>query len=199
MPIPIQNTTFSQDVRTLAKSDTKKEDGPIGPEVSKLAHDKNAAKKQLNASILESTISITAADSPQALVLKTALEGINEALSATLGDNAIQNAYDSGFDVSPEATADRIVSLSTAFFSEYLDVHPEFSGDVDAARSAFTDVIRGGIEKGFSEARNILDGLKVLDGDIASNIDKTYVLVQTKLDEFAGIIVADSVDIEPES
>jgi hypothetical protein len=119
MPISIQatQTSFNQEVRGLAKSDTKKEDGPIDPEVSKLAREKDTAQKQLNAAILESTISISAADSPQALILKTALEGINEALSATLGGNAIQNAYDSGLDVSPGATADRIVSLSTAFFS----------------------------------------------------------------------------------
>lgn len=189
MAIPIQATasTFSQDVRTLAKGDNKKE-APIGPEVSDLAHQKNAAKKMLNAAILESTISISAADSPQALVLKTALEGINEALSETLGDKAIQSAYDAGVDVSPEATAERIVSLSTAFFPQYLDAHPELADDVDAARVAFTDIIRGGIETGFSEARDILQNLSVLDGDIASNIDKTYGLVQAKLDDFANLV-----------
>ncbi|HIF17165.1 MAG TPA: hypothetical protein EYG50_08755 [Cycloclasticus sp.] len=190
MPISIQatQTSFNQEVRGLAKSDTKKEDGPIDPEVSKLAREKDTAQKQLNAAILESTISISAADSPQALILKTALEGINEALSATLGGNAIQNAYDSGLDVSPGATADRIVSLSTAFFSQYQTVHTEFSDDVNAARAAFTEVIRGGIEKGFAEAREILGGLNVLDGDIASNIDKTYDLVQKKLNDFANLV-----------
>lgn len=48
------------------------------------------------------------------------------------------------------------------------------------------DTIKGGIEKGFKEARDILKGLKVLGGDIASNIDKTYELVQKGLDAFAS-------------
>jgi len=185
MAIHVSTTTFSQEVRTLAKSE--KSGRSIGPEVSKLAHEKNEAKKNLNATILESTISLTAADSPQALVLKTALEGINEALSTALGDNNIQAAYDSGIDVSPETTADRIFSLSTAFFSQYQEVHSEFDGDTDVARSEFIDVIRGGIKTGFTEARDILQGLSVLDGEIASNINKTYSLVQAKLDDFANI------------
>ncbi len=49
-------------------------------------------------------------------------------------------------------------------------------------------MIRGGIEKGFAEAREILGGLNVLDGDIASNIDKTYDLVQKKLNDFANLV-----------
>jgi hypothetical protein len=39
-----------------------------------------------------------------------------------------------------------------------------------------------------TEAREILGGLNVLDGDIASNIDKTYDLVQKKLNDFANLV-----------
>ncbi|PCI66461.1 MAG: hypothetical protein COB26_11230 [Piscirickettsiaceae bacterium] len=183
MPVPVANT-FRDDVHNLAKTDTKKADGPIGPQVSELAQYKNLAKKQLNSSILESTINLSTGDSPQALVLKAALEGINEALSASLGADAIQHAYAAGLDVSPEATANRIVSLSTAFFPQYQAAHNEFDDNVDAARAAFIDVIRGGVETGFAEAKDILDALDVLNGEIASNIDKTYELVQEQLDAF---------------
>ena len=177
------STVFNQQVQTLAKSETKKQDGPMGHEVSDLAHTKNAARKELNSAIIESTLSVGVADSPQALVLKTALEGINDALKASLGDNAIQSAYDSGLDVSPEATAERIVSLSTAFLPQYQQQHPELTED--EARVAFTDIIRGGVETGFAEARDVLTGLDVLNGDIASNVDATYDLVQEKLNAFA--------------
>lgn len=177
------STVFNQQVQTLAKSETKKQDGPMGREVSDLAHAKNAARKELNSAIIESTVSVSVADSPQALVLKTALEGINDALKASLGDNAIQNAYDSGLDVSPDATAERIVSLSTAFLPQYQQQHPELTED--EARVAFTDIIRGGVETGFAEARDVLTGLDVLNGDIASNVDTTYDLVQEKLNAFA--------------
>jgi len=182
---------FNHSVKELAKADNKKENGPIGPEVSELAQARNAAKKQLNASILESAINVNAASgSPQALVLKAALEGINDALRASMGDNAIQNTYDSGLDVSPDATADRIVSLSTAFFGSYQQQHPELSQE--EALTKFTDLISGGIDTGFSEAREILGGLNVLEGDIASNIDSTYDLVQEKLAAFIESFNQDS-------
>ncbi|PCJ30617.1 MAG: hypothetical protein COA90_08770 [Gammaproteobacteria bacterium] len=152
---------------------------------------KSDSKKQLNAAILESTISFNAAlGDPQALVLKTALEGINDALQGTLGDNAIQASYDAGIDVSPEATADRIVSMSTAFFSAYQNNHPELSQE--EAVTNFTAIISGGIDQGFSEAREILSGLDVLNGDIASNIDRTYTLVQEKLDLFVNSFQSDA-------
>jgi len=184
---------FSQDVKNLAQADNKKETGPIGPQVSELAHARNTAKKELNAAILESAINVSAAaGSPQGLVLKAALEGINDALQATMGDNAIQNTYDSGLDISPEATAERIVSLSTAFFSSYQEQHPELSQE--EAVTKFTALISGGIDTGFSEARDILGGLNVLEGDIATNIDSTYELVQEKLEAF----IASFNQAEPE-
>jgi len=114
---------FNQAVQTLAKSDTKKTSAsPIGQQVSELTHNKNAektqestavtAKKQLNSAILQSAIDVSAGSKFLSLTFKAAIEGINDALKETLGDNAIQNAYDSGLDISPEATAERIVSLS---------------------------------------------------------------------------------------
>jgi len=178
----IQTKQFSQQVNDLTKSVDKKANGPAGQTVSDLTQLRNNAKKQLNAAILESTINVSASNSPQSLVLKTALAGINDALKGTLGDNAIQTAVDAGLNVSPDATAERIVSLSTAFFSGYQQQHPELS-EQDAL-TKFTTLIGGGIDHGFSEARDILSGLSVLNGDVASNIDSTYALVQEKLSAF---------------
>jgi hypothetical protein len=189
----METNLFSQAVKTLAKSDTKQANtSPMGQQVSELAHTKNAdkaqesssvtAKKQLNATILQSAVDVSAGSKFLSLTFKTAIEGINDALKATLGDNAIQNAYDSGLDVSPEATAERIVSLSTAFFGSYQKQHPELSQE--DALTKFTDLISGGINTGFGEARDILTALQVLEGDIASNIDLTYDLVQGKLSSF---------------
>ncbi len=186
--------TFSQDVRTLAKFDDKKANGPMGREVSEMAHIKNAnkvhesvsrsVKNQQNAAISQSAVdmSTSAGNEPLSLVLKTALDGINEALKETMGENAVQSTYDSGLDVSPETTAERIVSLSTAFFGQFQEQHTEM--DQYETLAAFTEIIRGGIEKGFTEARNILSGLNVLKGEIADNIDKTYALLQDGLKSF---------------
>lgn len=186
----VEIQTFSQDVRALVKSDEKHANGPVGRQVSELAHEKNAAKlqlsakDQLNTDIVQGAIdvSVSTGNESLSLLLKTAIEGINDALEATQGPNAIEAAYDADLDVNPEATAERIISLSTAFFGAYQEQHSELSeGD---ALTAFVDVISGGIDQGFAEAREILSGLNVLEGDVATNIDQTYELVQARLSDF---------------
>ena len=137
---------------------------------------------QLNASIMQASlnVSIGSENEPLALLYKTAITNINEALKAQYGDDAIQNAASQ--DNSAEATASRIVSLSTGFFDAFKKQNPGM--DDDAALTKFMDTISGGMEKGFKEARDILGGLKVLNGDIAGNIDKTYELVQKGYADF---------------
>ena len=144
-------------------------------------------KKQLNASILEASLKFneTISNQPLSLLLKTALEGINDALKEMGVETTVEQAYESGVDVSPEATAERIVAFSTQFFSSYQEQHPEL--DSEQALTQFIEVISGGIEQGFSEARDVLGGLNVLEGDIATNIDKTYELVLQGLQDFVDL------------
>lgn len=140
------------------------------------------ARLQLNASIMQAslTVSISAQDAPLALVYKSALTGINEALKSDFGDDAVQNAASQ--DNTPEGTAGRIVSMSTGFYEAYKAQHP---GQDDATSlQNFMSSIQSGVEKGFKEARQILQGLGVLSGDVASNIDKTYALVQKGFADF---------------
>ncbi len=90
----------------------------------------SALKQQLNESILtrQMEASVKAGNEPLALLYKTAIEGINDVLQASMGeDYSIQKAYDSGVDVSPEATAERILSFSTGFYGQYREQHPELS------------------------------------------------------------------------
>lgn len=145
-----------------------------------------ASKQALNAAILQTSmeVSLSAGNKSMSLLYKSAIEHLNQVLAPEFGDNAIQAAADSGLDFGPQATADRIVSLSTAFFGKYVENHPE--KDLETALNDFTRLIGGGIEKGFAEARQILDGLKVLEGDIASNVDQTYELVQSGLKSFVA-------------
>jgi len=142
------------------------------------------SKLQLNAAILQASmnVSISSQNDPLALVYKSAITSINEALQADFGDDAVQNAASQ--DNSAEATANRIVSLSTSFFEAFKKQNPGM--DNDAALEKFMGTISGGMEKGFSEARDILKGLNVLQGDIAGNIDKTYELVQKGYADFVA-------------
>lgn len=142
------------------------------------------AKQQMNASILQSSLeaSISSGNEPLALLYRAAIEKINEILEPELGANAIEKGHESELDVSPKATADRIVSQATSSFGAYQKIHPELSNDQAAEK--FAAIISGGIDQGFAEAKEILDGLNVLEGDIASNIDETYELVQKGIQSF---------------
>ncbi|HEA26711.1 MAG TPA: hypothetical protein ENH92_06265 [Ectothiorhodospiraceae bacterium] len=156
-------------------------------------HDKLPSKQELkdlqNARILEANAAtiLAGADDSQRLLYKAAIEKLNEILEPEFGNNAIQSATDSGIDFSPEATAERIVSLSTAFYGRYREQNPEGS-EADAIDS-FIELIRGGISQGFDEAKDILNNLQVLEGDIAENIETTFNLVQQKLDTFRERLV----------
>jgi hypothetical protein len=140
------------------------------------------AKAQLNASIVQAslTVSISAGNEPMSLLYQSALTSINEELKADFGEDAIQQAASQ--DNTPEGTASRIVSLSTAFYDAFKQQNP--GQDSDTSLQNFMDTISSGVEKGFKEARDILQGLGVLGGDIAANIDKTYALVQQGYADF---------------
>jgi hypothetical protein len=140
------------------------------------------SKTQLNASILKASVevSISSKNEPMQLLLKSVISKLNELLKDQFGDNAIENAVSQ--DNTPEGTAGRIVSLSTAFFEAFKAQHP--GEDQTRLVEHFLDTIKKGIDQGFKEARDILQGLDVLKGDIASNIDKTYELVQRGLEQY---------------
>jgi len=155
-------------------------------------------KKLLNASILEGALKYegTVSSQPQSLLLKTALEGINEALKALGVEKTIEQNVEEEVDVSPQATADRIVAFSTNFFPRYLEQHPEM--EQEEALTKFTDIISSGIDEGFDEAKEVLTGLNVFEGSIASDIEETYKLVQQGLTDFVEKYnsVENSVDSE---
>ncbi len=139
---------------------------------------------QLNEQILKASldVSISSGNNSMALLYRTAIDNINEQLAPEFGPNALQAAMQQ--DNSPEATAERILSLSTAFFDSYASQHPNKDPE-DVARH-FVDIMRGGFEKGYNEAASILKGLGVLEegGLVATEISKTFELVQKGYDNF---------------
>ncbi len=141
-----------------------------------------SSQQSLNVAILEAEVSVRSADDPLALVYRAAIESINERLEPALGPQALQAAVAEGVDTSPEATAERIVTGSTMLLARYQAANPQLQGQELIDR--FLTVIRGGIEQGFNEARDILDGLQVLSEEIASDIDRTFALVEEGLERF---------------
>lgn len=141
-------------------------------------------RTQLGAQILQASldVSISAGDHSMALLYRAAIDNINERLAPEFGPNVLQAAMQQ--DNSPEATAERILSQSTAFFDAYARQHPNKAPE-DVLRD-FVDIIRGGFEKGYAEAADILSGLGVMGegSSIAAEIGKTFELVQKGYDDF---------------
>ncbi|MDP3856138.1 MAG: DUF5610 domain-containing protein [Stagnimonas sp.] len=142
------------------------------------------SKRQFNLNIVQTqmSVSFSAGNEPLALLLRSAVDALNDYLRPEFGDQAIENA--SLQDQTPEATAARIVSLSTGFFDSYRKRHPELSEE--QARSDFVQLIGGGFEQGFRDAQGILKGLGVLGGEVASGIERTGELVRKAYAEFAA-------------
>ncbi|WP_024850765.1 DUF5610 domain-containing protein [Hydrogenovibrio kuenenii] len=85
---------------------------------------------------------------------------------------------------SPENTANRIVSGSTAFLNGFQKIHPELQGQ--ALMDKFNEVVGGGLKQGFDEAKGILSDLKVFDGQIKDNFNSTWDLVTKGMTDFTN-------------
>lgn len=141
-------------------------------------------KDTRNAQILEASlqVSIQAGNESMSLLNRTAIDGINAALEPELGPDAIQNAMSQ--DNSAEATAGRIVALSTAMFDAFAARYPD--KDMAEVAQDFVRVIRGGFEQGYQEAEDILNSLGVLPDvkEVAAGIARTFELVHKGYDEW---------------
>lgn len=71
----------------------------------------------MNSAIIsaQQEVNLRSSNEPMVLLYRAAIEAINEKLAPTMGDNALQTAYDNGVDTSAEATADRIINFATNF------------------------------------------------------------------------------------
>jgi len=167
-------------------------------EQKKLSYDLTDMKKEQNANIVEAQLKVSSHDGPtvMSLLLRTTIEEINKhiAISDTsntgdttdttnTNESTIQKAYESNLDVSPKATAERILNGATSFFNAYKEQNSDLTES--EALTQFMGVIRSGIDAGFGQARDVLESLSVLEGEIAGNIDLTYDTVQIGLNDFS--------------
>lgn len=154
------------------------------------ANTPDGQRTQLNAQILQASmdVSIKAGDDSMALLYRTAIDHINELLAPEFGPDALQAAMQQ--DNSAEATAGRILSAATGFFDAYAARYPD--KDAETVLRDFVDLVRGGFEKGYGEAHDILKGLGVLGegSEVAAGIQKTFDLVQKGFDDFLATKLA---------
>lgn len=99
--------------------------------------------------------------------------------------------------ITPEETADYIVSAATGFLSSYMENHPDAEGE--GMINGFLDLIKGGIEEGFRQARGILSSMDVLNGGVAAGVDQTYELIMEKLETFRMESLQNLMGKDPEA
>ncbi|EGM78445.1 hypothetical protein Rhein_1430 [Rheinheimera sp. A13L] len=169
--------------KTAESSETTEEKKLSGYESSRMN------KQKLNATIMENQLKLSTGDDDNSMKLlyKTALEGINSELEAEFGPNAAEKIKNSGVDTSPQATADRIVGFATAFYQKFSEQNPDMPEEERLDK--FIALVGGGVDKGFEDARGILDGLGVLKGKVADDIDSTYSLIQDGFAKFREMIL----------
>ncbi|WP_263141094.1 DUF5610 domain-containing protein [Pseudomonas sp. RIT-PI-AD] len=80
-------------------------------------------------------------------------------------------------DYTPDKVSDRLLG----FIEGRLKSESASGADSEKMQKLLTQA-RDGIEKGFSEARKILDGMGLLKGQVAEDIDTTYNKIQAGLD-----------------
>lgn len=137
---------------------------------------------------IESRLSINAINNPTELILKSAMEQISAMFAPEIGDNAIKHAVESGQNMSPEATADRIISFATRLIGRAEAAQADMSPEEQRSREQLFNNIQVGIEKGFEQARDILEGLQALNGDVKVTVDDTYGQVQNRLSDLATLL-----------
>ena len=155
-------------------------------------------RTELNTAIIESAseVSLSAGNEPLHLLYSAAIDKLNEVLGPELGEDAIQKAAERPEEFTPEATAERIVQFATSFYASYSEEHPELTEQERI--EGFMDLISGAVDQGFGEARDILEGLKVLEGEVEEGVDKTYDLVQQGLQAFRDSLLGVESEEETE-
>ncbi|MBC9250389.1 hypothetical protein A9179_08910 [Pseudomonas alcaligenes] len=83
-------------------------------------------------------------------------------------------------DFTPDKVADRVIGA----INQRLQSEAAAGADPQELQDLLTQA-REGVEKGFAEARKILDGMGVLQGQVADDIDSTYSKIQDGLDDLA--------------
>lgn len=86
-------------------------------------------------------------------------------------------------EYSPENVAARILGFVRGGIARA-------AGDDGEKTAAMLDQARAGIERGFGEARDILNGLGVFSGAVAENANRTYDLLQQGMDELSAELLA---------
>jgi hypothetical protein len=144
------------------------------PTPAREARRNDATNKAVEGAKVAEEQSPTAEIGSQKFLNQQILKALNEHLSDS-GAGPIDKL--NADDFTPEKVADRILSFIGGVIGGLRSIDAP-----DDEVSSMMQAARDGVEQGFGEARDILDGLGVYDGKVAEDADKTYQLLQDGLD-----------------
>jgi hypothetical protein len=179
-------------VSTVASSSNNKLDTADNSKHSKAEFSANSDAVILDASLGTSIVSnkSDSSSSPSfqelfealSLTSKEIVDKINEQLKISL-PSGIQSLKPE--DVTPEATAERIVSGVTVFFDQYAKQNKDLKGDelVDS----FIAQVQKGVGQGYDDAFKFLEDIGAFEVDgVKEGIEKTRSLIDEKLAAFSA-------------
>ena len=108
---------------------------------------------------------------------------LNTALEKAGLDMRAEDLLEEGLDTTPEATADRITEFATAFFDAYKANNDGM--EAQAQIDNFVELIKGAVDEGFEDSREILSGIGRIPQQVTQDIDRTYELTMQGIDKFA--------------
>jgi len=141
-----------------------------------------------SSAINASSVDFSVKNNPTALILQSAMEKINAMFAPHLGDGALQKAIESGEDMSPKATAESILSFATQLIGRAEAAQAELPLKEQRSRTRLFQNVQSGIEKGFEQARSILEGMQALNGNTKKTVDSTYSHVQQGLVDLSVLL-----------
>lgn len=149
----------------------------------------NQHQNRLNGANITPTRSVDeiesqAAKSPQQVLNQQILASLNGHLEST-GAPLIQTLDPSEF--TPEKVSDRIMG----FIGTAINMARANGASEEKLQEMMVQA-REGVEQGFNEARDILTGLGVFEGQVKENANRTYDLLQQGLDRLEGKEPAES-------
>lgn len=134
------------------------------------------------------------------LTYKAAIEKINEIMASEFGEEqaiSVEKLQEQGSEYwNAENTASRIVQGATSFFASYQERHAD--EDLATQLDGFMNLIGGGIDSGFADAKGILEGLNVFQGNVSGTFEQTYAEVQKQLNAFREQILGPQQEENPD-
>jgi len=162
----------------------------IQPAASVLNKTQFTYKAEVTKTSVEVNFSIK--DNPQFFTYQMTVDKLTEELSIDLTEYGIKPSNAAETDFSPEAVADRIVTFATGFYSAFAARHDEL--DQNEQLSDFMSIIRGAVEKGFNEAKDVLTAMSAFEGGVADTANQTFELIQEKFDSFESRMLDSFLD-----